>query len=85
MVTRSHYRVCKFDYLIRRVSDIMGINEIFTETTTETTNINNGINIRNVELELSMILNKFGRDSELTKRVSETFSAVVELHKELNK
>ena len=56
----------------------MGINE--------TTNIiNNGINIRNVELELSYILQKFGRDSELSKRVSETFSAVVEIHREINK
>lgn len=61
----------------------MGINETFYEEVNQI-NINNGINIRNIELELSYIVSKFGRDSELTKRVSEIFNTVVELHRELN-
>lgn len=55
----------------------MGINECVFESTT---NINNGINIRNVELELSYILSKFGRDSELTRKTAEMFDAVVQLN-----
>ena len=53
----------------------MGINEVVYME-----DMANAINIKNVQLELEYILQKFGRDSELTKKTAEMFDAVVQLN-----